>query len=72
MTAATDLPRLLDGLRRIDGLGIVPIDGEVLLPDGAGVQWRELDRARREAGGSVLAKASDGVSLRRADALFPA
>ena len=72
VTPATDLARLLAGLARIDGLGIVPIDGEILLPDGAGVQWRELDRALREPGGRVLAKAADGVSLRRADALFPA
>ncbi len=71
VSAGTDLPRLLDGLRRIDGLGIVPIDGEILLPDGAGVQWRELARARGEPDGLVLVKAADGASLRRADALSP-
>ena len=70
VTPATDLNRLLGGLRRIDGRGVVPIDGEILLPDGAGVQWRELDRARGEPDGRVLAKALDGVGLRRADALF--
>ena len=72
VSAGTDLPRLLDGLRRIDALGTVPIDGEILLPDGAGVQWRELARAWDEPGGTVLAKAADGVSLRGADALFTA
>lgn len=70
VSGGADLPRLLDGLARIDDQGPVPIDGEILLPDGAGVHWRELDRARREPNGTVLAKAVDGVSLRRADALF--
>lgn len=70
VTAATDLARLLDGLRAIDAAGTVAIDGEILLPDGAGVQWRELDRARTGPGGSVLCKTLDGVGLRRADALF--
>ena len=72
VTAATDLSRLLRGLARIDSGGIVAIDGEILLPDGAGMQWRELARASHEPGGRVLAKTMDGVSLRRADTLFKA
>ncbi len=70
VTAATDLDRLLDGLDAIDAAGPVPLDGEVLLPDGAGAHWRELRRARR-TGGEVLFKTADGLSLRRADGLFP-
>lgn len=70
VTADTDLHRLLDGLRRVDDLGIVAIDGEILLPDGAGLHWRELDRARGEPNGSVLAKAMDGVALRPVAPLF--
>ena len=37
------------------------IDGEILLPDGTGLHWRELRDA--PGGGSVLAKSLDGVAL---------
>ena len=41
-------------------LGPVRLDGEILLPDGGGVQWRELHRA----GDKVLVKTLTGVELR--------
>ena len=72
MTPATDLPALLDGLDRIDAAGPVTVEGEVVLPDGAGVQWRELRPALARPGGEGLAKGLDGVSLRPAGTLFPA
>ena len=72
VTQATALDGLLDGLARIAAGSPVPLDGEVLLPDGAGVNWRELHRARRGAAGEVLAKTADGISLRRALAPFAA
>jgi len=38
------------------------IDGEILLPDGTGLHWRELREAPE--GGSILAKTLEGVTLR--------
>ena len=66
VSTETDLDRLLDGLARIDAAGPVRLDGEILLPDGAGVNWRELHRARAGGGGEVLAKTECGLSLRSA------
>jgi phosphoribosyl-dephospho-CoA transferase len=37
------------------------IDGEILLPDGAGLHWRELRDAPED--GSVLAKSLDRLAL---------
>ncbi len=53
---------LLDGLARIDAGAPMRLDGEILLPDGGGVQWRELHGAPE--GGSVLAKYLDRVAMR--------
>ncbi len=53
---------LLDGLARIDAGGPMRLDGEILLPDGGGVQWRELHEA--PDGGHVLAKYLDRVAMR--------
>ena len=66
VTEATALDALLDGLARLAAAGPVTLDGEILLPDGAGVQWRELLGARRGRGGTVLAKTAEGLSLRPA------
>ena len=63
---ATDLDGLLDGLARIDAAGPIRLDGEIVMPDGAGVNWRELRSARGVAGGEVLAKSDSGLSLRSA------
>lgn len=53
--------RLTRGLAAAEAeIGPVRLDGEILLPDGGGVQWRELHHAR----GEVLVKTPDGVELR--------
>ncbi|SFL44571.1 phosphoribosyl-dephospho-CoA transferase [Methylorubrum salsuginis] len=41
------------------------LDGEILLPDGGGVQWREWQKAGTEAGnGDVLVKHRDRLEMR--------
>ncbi|MCJ2012379.1 malonate decarboxylase holo-[acyl-carrier-protein] synthase [Methylobacterium sp. J-076] len=55
---------LLDGLAAIDADAPMRLDGEILLPDGGGVQWRELREA--PMGGSVLVKYLDRVAMRPA------
>lgn len=62
------VPRtLLAGLARIDATAPMRLDGEVLLPDGGGVQWRELHEAPE--GGTVLVKSLDRVAMRAAGEL---
>ena len=57
------VPRaFLDGLARIDAEAPMRLDGEILLPDGGGVQWRELHEA--PPGGTVLVKYLDRVAMR--------
>jgi phosphoribosyl-dephospho-CoA transferase len=58
MEAATALVR---ALRRVEGAGPIRLDGEVLLPNGAGVQWRELCAAEDNPHGEVLVKTMAGV-----------
>ena len=58
---ATVTHSLLDGLAAIEAGAPMRLDGEVVLPDGAGVNWRELRDA--SPGGSVLAKGLDRVAL---------
>jgi phosphoribosyl-dephospho-CoA transferase len=53
---------LLAGLEVTAENAPMRIDGEILLPDGTGLHWRELRDAPE--GGSILAKGRDGVSLR--------
>ncbi|MBE7201808.1 MAG: malonate decarboxylase holo-[acyl-carrier-protein] synthase [Parafilimonas terrae] len=53
---------LLAGLDAIAADAPMRIDGEILLPDGTGLHWRELHAAPEE--GSILAKGRDGVTLR--------
>jgi phosphoribosyl-dephospho-CoA transferase len=55
-------PSLLAGLARIDEGAPMRLDGEVLLADGGGVQWRELFEAPER--GSVLVKDLDRVAMR--------
>lgn len=62
---------LLSGLTRIDRHSPVHLDGELVLPDGGGVNWREWDMARKD-GRDVLVKTMDGVTTRPAAALFTA
>ncbi|GEP05743.1 phosphoribosyl-dephospho-CoA transferase [Methylobacterium oxalidis] len=61
-------PDLLGGLAAIEAGAPMRLDGEILLPDGSGVNWRELTAA--EPGGTVLAKRLDGVDLRPARTLL--
>ncbi|PIU06741.1 MAG: malonate decarboxylase holo-[acyl-carrier-protein] synthase [Methylobacterium sp. CG08_land_8_20_14_0_20_71_15] len=52
---------LLDGLARIEEQAPMRLDGEVLLPDGSGLHWREWHVAPPD--GSVLAKRIDGLAM---------
>lgn len=58
---------LLDGLATIAEQAPMRLDGEILLPDGTGLHWREL-RDTPE-GGTVLAKGLDGLAMRPAAGL---
>ena len=57
---------LVEGLRRLDADGPVRLDGELELPDGAAVNWREL----ANQSGEVLVKTMDGVEVRAKTGLF--
>jgi phosphoribosyl-dephospho-CoA transferase len=61
---------LMEGLLRLDADGPVRLDGELELPDGAAVNWRELAQSDASLGGEVLVKTMDGVELRTRAALF--
>ncbi|AWN41249.1 malonate decarboxylase holo-[acyl-carrier-protein] synthase [Methylobacterium durans] len=61
-------PGLLDGIAAIEAGAPMRLDGEILLPDGSGVNWRELRAA--EPGASVLVKGIDRAALRPADAVL--
>ena len=61
---------LVDRLRRLDAEGTVRIDGELELPDGAGVNWRELAQSRADRSDELLVKTMDGVEVRTRAALF--
>ncbi|GJD81210.1 malonate decarboxylase holo-[acyl-carrier-protein] synthase [Methylobacterium gregans] len=58
-------PGFLASLAQIAAAAPMRIDGEVILPDGAGIHWREL----HEAGGAVLAKHRDRLEMRDAAGL---
>ncbi len=65
---ADSAARIVHGLARIDSASPVRVDGEILLPDGGGVQWREwLDHPSE-----VLVKTASSVQLRAVRSLFPA
>jgi phosphoribosyl-dephospho-CoA transferase len=57
---------LVDGLLRLDAGGPIRLDGELELPDGAAVNWREL----ANQGDEVLVKTMDGVEVRTKAGLF--
>ena len=52
---------LLDRLAAIADNAPMRLDGEILLPDGTGLHWRELRDAPE--GGTVLAKGLDGLAM---------
>ncbi|MBE7249070.1 MAG: malonate decarboxylase holo-[acyl-carrier-protein] synthase [Actinomycetospora chiangmaiensis] len=58
---------LLPQIRAVADAAPMRIDGEILIPDGFGLHWRELLEA--PAGGSVLAKSLDVLALRPVDPL---
>jgi phosphoribosyl-dephospho-CoA transferase len=57
---------LVKGLHRLDRAGPVRLDGELALPDGAAVNWREFEQGRAD----LLVKTMDGVEIRTRAALF--
>lgn len=73
LTAASDLDllwpvagpldrSLLTGLAAIEADAPMRLDGEIVLPDGAGVNWREWHAA--EPGTDILAKGMERLGLR--------
>ena len=60
---------LIQPLTRLDAAGPIRLDGELLLPDGAGVNWREFAQADG-ASAMVLTKTLDGVEARPRSELF--
>jgi len=60
----------LDGLARIAARAPMPIDGEIVLPDGFGLNWRELLAAGPD--GTVLAKGLERLELRPAPLMVSA
>jgi phosphoribosyl-dephospho-CoA transferase len=61
---------LVERLLRLDADSPVRLDGELELPDGAGVNWRELAQSRPFQGDDLLVKTMDGVEVRTRAALF--
>ena len=61
---------LVDRLLRLDAVSPVRIDGELELPDGAGLNWRELAQSRADLSDELLVKTMDGVEMRTRSALF--
>ncbi|NEU12794.1 malonate decarboxylase holo-[acyl-carrier-protein] synthase [Methylobacterium sp. BTF04] len=54
--------RLLTALAEIEARAPMRLDGEIVLPDGFGLNWREIHAA--EAGGPVLARSVERMDLR--------
>jgi phosphoribosyl-dephospho-CoA transferase len=61
---------LVDRLLRLDAESPVRVDGELELPDGAGLNWRELAQSRADLSDELLVKTMDGVEMRTRSALF--
>jgi phosphoribosyl-dephospho-CoA transferase len=62
---------IVAGLIRIDAEGPVRIDGELVLPNGGGVNWRELAQST-DLKSEVLVKTMDAVEVRHKAKLFGA
>jgi phosphoribosyl-dephospho-CoA transferase len=58
------------GLTCLDADSPMRLDGELELPDGGGLNWRELANAATGAAGEVLVKSMDGVATRLVADLF--
>ncbi|MEI9951280.1 MAG: malonate decarboxylase holo-[acyl-carrier-protein] synthase [Pseudomonadota bacterium] len=61
---------LVDGLARLDARGPVRLDGELELPDGAGLNWREFAQHASDPRVGVLVKTLAGVEVRSKALLF--
>jgi phosphoribosyl-dephospho-CoA transferase len=61
---------LVERLRRLDAESPARLDGELQLPDGAGVNWRELAQNNGDERGQVLVKTMEGVEVRTKAELF--
>jgi phosphoribosyl-dephospho-CoA transferase len=61
---------LVERLRRLDAGSPVRLDGELQLPDGAGVNWRELAQNNDDERSQVLVKTMEGVEVRTKAELF--
>jgi len=61
---------LVEGLQRLDANSLFRLDGELELPDGGGVNWRELSQAAGVARDAVLVKTMNGAELRTVAELF--
>jgi phosphoribosyl-dephospho-CoA transferase len=61
---------LVEGLLRIDAGGPIRLDGELELPDGAAVNWRELAQSVANQGDELLVKTMDGAEVRTKAGLF--
>ncbi len=61
---------LVDGLAQLDARGPVRLDGELELPDGAGLNWREFAQPASTARVGVLVKTLAGVEVRSRALLF--
>jgi phosphoribosyl-dephospho-CoA transferase len=60
---------LVERLLKLEVEGPIRLDGELELPDGAGVNWRELAH-NSERHGQILVKTMDGVEVRTKADLF--
>ena len=60
---------LVERLLKLEAEGPVRLDGELEMPDGAGVNWRELTHNSDQAS-QVLVKTMDGVEVRTKAGLF--
>ena len=61
---------LVERLRQLDAASPVRLDGELQLPDGAGVNWRELAQNSDDEHSQVLVKTMGGVEVRIKAGLF--
>ena len=68
LPAAALPPGFLDDLARIAADAPMRLDGEVILPGGVGIQWRELHEAGQTT--EILAKSIDRLEMRTVPALF--
>jgi phosphoribosyl-dephospho-CoA transferase len=61
---------LVERLLRLDAESPVRLDGELEMPDGAGLNWRELAQSGADPSDELLVKTMDGVEMRTRAALF--